>query len=335
MPQDLVNINELSQHQSKLEALGYTTLEQLTGAAQVSRPELSAYLGVDVSQLLDQLPVSASSIPASALNIIATSEYPLGVALDYIPYPATAPSIPLAGAPAGAAANVNLIPTMPAIRDQGDRGTCVAHAALAVYEQFLHTNGATHDLSEQFLYWNCKRNDGIPTLEGTWLGVAFPLLKRDGCCLENTWQYNPAIVQHNEGQGPPPSGAQLEALTFRISLSKQIASTSVKDIKNQLTSGRCVAFSIPVFNSWYRNSYVALTGDIVMPIPGEVRVGGHAMCMVGYEDLPNRPEIGGGQFIIRNSWDKRWGIQSPFGAGYGTIPYDYIARFCSEAYSVD
>jgi len=58
------------------------------------------------------------------------------------------------------------------------------------------------------------------------------------------------------------------------------------------------------------------------------------MCLVGYTDMPGRPEIGGGRFILRNSWGTLWAAQSSFGAGYGTIPYSYIARLCMEAYSI-
>jgi C1A family cysteine protease len=113
-----------------------------------------------------------------------------------------------------------------------------------------------------------------------------------------------------------------------------VAPASPIDYRNELLAQRAVAFSIPVFNSWYRSSVVVYTGDITMPIPGEVRVGGHAMCIVGCIDLPGRHEIGGGRFILRNSWDAKWGISSPYGTGYGSIPYAYIARFGTEAYSV-
>jgi C1A family cysteine protease len=229
---------------------------------------------------------------------------------------------------------VNLIPQMPTVRNQESRGTCVAHAALASYEHYLYVQGAYQDLSEQFLYWNCKRNDGIPNLEGTWLAIAIPLLQREGCCLETTWSYIPLPVPGNEGQGPPPGGAQLEALTFRVPGYKQLSPTFVDDIKNELAAGRCVPFSVPVFNSWLRSQWVAYSGDITMPVPNEVRVGGHAMCFVGYVDRPN-PGLGGGRFILRNSWGTtNWGINSSYGAGYGTIPYAYIARMGAEAYSI-
>lgn len=335
-----MNINavpSLVNHQAALRALGFSgeqSLEQIIGVAQVAGPELADYLQVSTDGLIVAINAAlpnANSVPNSAIQKIRHATYSLGVAIERLPRPAVAPSIavPAALPPA----NVNLISAMPAIRNQETRGTCVAHAALSVYEHHLNILGAFQDLSEQFLYWNCKRNDGIPNDEGTWLAVAMPSLQRDGCCLEATWPYEPQPIAGNEGQGPPPGGSQLEALTFRATSFKELSPTSVDDIKNELANGRCVAFSVPVFNSWLRSSWVAYSGDITMPIPGELRVGGHAMCMVGYVDLPN-PGLGGGRFILRNSWGTDWGINSSFGAGYGTIPYAYIARMGAEAYSI-
>jgi C1A family cysteine protease len=329
------NVSTLSQYQDALNALGFSgedSLEQLLGAAQVAGLELAAYLEVPVLELIDTVNASASSasaIPQSALNIINQATYSLGVALDQIPLSTIAPSI---SAPiASLAATVNLISDMPPIRNQKDRGTCVAHAALAAYEHYLNTHGAYQDLSEQFIYWNCKRNDDIPNQAGTWLAVAFNLLGLEGCCLETTWPYNPNPISGNEGQGPPPGGAQLQAMSFRVPSYKNLSATYVNDIKNELAAGRCVAFSIPVFNSWWRSPWVANSGDITMPVPGEVMAGGHAMCFVGYVDMTD-PGLGGGRFILRNSWGDTWGINSSYGAGYGTIPYAYIAKMGMEAF---
>lgn len=333
MPHLLSDFPQLSAQLSRFQALGVETLEQLQGMAQVASIELRSYLGTDVDSLIAAIPASAEAIPAEALDIIATAEYPLGVELDRVPRLDVAPTFAEAFETAPGNCR-NLVAQMPPIRDQGSRGTCVAHAALAAYEQFLNAQGAYQDLSEQFLYWDCKKSDGIPTSPGTWLAIAMPLLQRDGCCLESTWAYNPLPIPGNEGQGPPPGGAQLQALSYRIASFRTIAPTSVADYRGELLAGRSVAFSIPVFNSWYRSTAVAYSGDITMPIPGEVRVGGHAMCIVGCIDLPTQEPIGGGRFIVRNSWDAKWGIKSPYGAGYGTIPYAYISRFGVEAYSV-
>jgi len=321
-----------------LKALGYLTLEQLMGAAEVSGQEMGRYLKVPLDQLFSNIPTAATTIPSDVVNQILDSEYALGFAVETIPSellaPPTAADLPEAAMIISPPPSVNLITQMPGIRDQGNRGTCVAHAAVAALEHYLGVNGAYQDMSEQFLYYDCKQNDGHVNSPGTWLGTAVPLLQRDGCCLEATWPYSPNPIPGNEGQGPPPPRAKVEALSYRVPSYKQLPSTSITDIKAELSAGRCVAFSIPVFNSWYRNKWVAYTGDIVMPVPGEVRVGGHAMCFVGYVDLPQNPELGGGRFLLRNSWDSKWGIKCSYGTGYGTIPYRYVASYCMEAYSI-
>ncbi len=336
---NIVHVTPLGNLRRSLKFLGFSgenSLEHLISAASIAGPELAKALGItrdELSQAVEKVSNNASQIPAQALEIIRKADYRLGVAIDKIPAVTVAYAVALpAGTPCPPL--VSLIPQMPIIQNQGQRGTCVSFAAIAAYEHFLKKAGAYQDLSEQFLYWNCKRSDGIPLSEGTWLGVALPLLARDGVCLETDWPYHAVPIAGNVGQNPPPAGSQLKALTYRVSSYNTLAPTSVSDIRQEICDQKCVAFSIPVFNSWYGSSTVANTGEITMPIPGEMRVGGHAMCLVGYEDLPNSPELGGGRFLVRNSWGGSWGISSPLGAGYGTIPYAYIAKFCSEAYSI-
>jgi len=307
-------IRQLSKYKKPLASLGYLTLEHLIYAAQVAGHELSDFLHVDLDELIKSVPVAAATIPAAALDSISSAEYPLGFAVETFTPPDTASQIPILPESVSLTCT-NLISQMPPVRDQGDRGTCVAHAALAAYEHYLQRSGAYVDMSEQFCYWNCKKHDRHPQTAGTWLSVAMSLLKRDGCCPETTWPYVSAPKPMDEGQGPPPGGSQAQALQFRIRNSNQLAPTSVLDLKTELAQSRVVAFSIPVFNAWYRNPWVAYTGEIVLPPPGSVRVGGHAMCLVGCIDLPDQPQIGGGKFILRNSWgEKKWGIKCPYGA---------------------
>jgi C1A family cysteine protease len=126
------------------------------------------------------------------------------------------------------------------------------------------------------------------------------------------------------------------ATQFRIPSFRQLAPNSVRDIKAELADGRPVAFSIPVFDSWYfDNPAVEHSGDITNPIPNEIAKGGHAMCVVGYEDSDDDPAAAGGRFWVRNSWGTTWANGSSTGTpGYGTIPYSYIAAYAMEAFCV-
>jgi hypothetical protein len=349
---------------SRLHALGIYSVEQLAGAAAAAGPELERYLGMSSldEQLMSRLP-AAAKLPRAALEKMDNYSYPLGVPVNAMAPPDTinpfavsvpilaptpsaagvastkgAPAAHARGGPPGAAAatdqpQVNHIPQLPAIKDQQNRGTCVAFASVAVFEHFLIVNGAAHGLSEQFLYFDCKRIDGHPNAEGTWVSFAFQCLSQDGVCLASTWPYDGNPVPGNEGQGPPPARALAEALSYRARNATRIAPNAVDDIKTVLASGRCVAFSVPVYNSWYQSAQVKYDGNITMPVPGEARVGGHAMCLCGYLDDPT-VGLGGGRFLVRNSWDGNWGIHCPYGTGYGTIPYAYIARYGTEAYTL-
>ena len=227
---------------------------------------------------------------------------------------------------------------MRPVRNQANRGTCVAHASLAVVEHYWGTQNIVVDLSRQFAYWDCKQHDGHLEEEGTWIGVAMSLLKSDGCPEENVWPYVPDDIPGNEGQGPASGSALAGAAQFRIPGFRQLAPNSVRDVKAELADGHPVAFSIPVFDSWHStfvNPEVEHSGDIPNPIPNEIANGGHAMCLVGYEDSNDDPAAGGGRFLLRNSWGTTWASGSSTGIpGYGTISYSYIAAYAMEAFSI-
>ncbi len=218
------------------------------------------------------------------------------------------------------------------IRNQGKRGTCVAHAVSALLEcQERRAGGPLLDLAEQFVYWNVKRQDGQPQQEGTWLRVAMPATSSDGACLESTWPYNPTPVAGAEGQGPPPSGAQNEARHHLLEDVRQLDPRNSAAMRDVLERGLPLAISIPVYNDWSSNAAANALGLIPMPLPNSVRTGGHCMCVTGYgwdAELP-----GGGYLIVRNSWGEVWAPQSPLGAGNGAVPFLYVDRYGWESWT--
>jgi len=57
-----------------------------------------------------------------------------------------------------------------------------------------------------------------------------------------------------------------------------------------------------------------------MPAEGEKWVGGHAICVVGYDDAKK-------WFKFKNSWGKTWGD-----GGYGYMSYDYMAEYLMDVW---
>ncbi len=225
---------------------------------------------------------------------------------------------------------VNLIDLMPPVRDQKERGTCVAHACAAVREYLLGPDAsAAANLSEQYLYWACKEKDNWPG-EGTWIKVGMEVLQAQGICPEPVWSYNPKKVADNEGQGPAPADAQEAAAAYKIAKGELLQARWVDSMKQTLAAGKPVAFAVPVYRYWLTEPAKS-TGDVRMPLSNEQTIGGHAMAMVGYQDDPSVP--GGGYFMIRNSWGETWAKDSALGAGYARLPYQFISQFGRSAYS--
>jgi hypothetical protein len=359
LPADHLRVDDTRiapQYKVKLKQLGYVSIEQVISVAGMKsvRSRLNHYLGTDVFKLLAEVPQRAI---APQLSFQArTANYSFGIRLK-APVKAVLPRLDMAAAqhvpviksafkppptPLGSSPDVNFGGSggnMPPVRDQANRGTCVAHAAVAAMEYYLITAGLakrdTVDLSEQFLYWNCKSNDGDPNGEGTFLSFAMPLLFSDGCCLESVWPYNPSPTPGSESQGPPPGGAKQDAATRKAPGTRKLSAQSVQEIKDALARNCCVAVSVVVFDENWMPPEIRSSGAVTLPIPGGISNEGHAICLVGYQDLDGEPELGGGQFILRNSWDSYWGVHCDFGTGYGTIPYGYLTTYGMEAYSIE
>jgi hypothetical protein len=318
-------------------------LVALVNCPDVVREPLARALGVDAAGL-DRIGQAAQAVIPATRDLrsvqlgldAAAADYGKGALLDE-------PDEVLAGRlllppyePAGARAllptSVSLLDQLPPLRDQGGRGTCVAHSVVAVREQLeLAAGGPEHlNLSEQFVYWWCKEHDSIPHIAGTYVSVGMRCLSQMGAPLEQTWPYVSYGQAGNEGQGPAPAAAENGERAFRTLRTQELNRTDIAGIKTCLNEGRAVAFSVPVFDSWYYSGATRRWGKITLPIGSEGPDGGHAMALVGYQDDPSA--AGGGYFLVRNSWQP-WAYDGAWREGYGYIPYAYISRHASAVFS--
>jgi hypothetical protein len=318
-----------------LASLGIEDAEQLLAIAAIPevRGELQLVLSLnddDFQLLLESLQQSLPADRVTLTSAPAPTEFGLGVLVPTMEMIAAAEASAME-VMAGAVAlpvSVNLIPYMSPIRNQASRGTCVSFALTALNEYILRRRGLVRDLSEQHLYYEVKLIDGAPNDCGTWQVRAVNALRGRGECREVIWPYNPNPPCNNHGM--LPAQARPDGLNYRLA-TLAVSPRNVLAYKTQMSLQRPVTLSIPVYNSWYQSAETRRSGRITMRVGNEAAVGGHAVCLVGYQDTASSP--GGGYFIVRNSWHTSWAYQSPYGAGYGTIPYQYITNDGWEAYT--
>jgi C1A family cysteine protease len=323
-----------------LAALGFEDCEQLVAASAVRgvQKRLRKEFGLDKSGFQSLLNKAKAGVPERVgfLTQAAPRDLGRGVITPSPDVIAAAESAAVARDSAVFSAqaealseSVNLIPFMPPIRNQGGRPTCVAFALTALNEYVLIRSGIPRGLSEQHLYYEIKLIDDAPTACGTWQSKAVTALRDRGQCLESIWLYDP--TGPCDDQGVLPSTARSNGLEYRLE-TVAVAARSVAAYQAHLAKRRPVTFSIPVYDSWYQSNEVRRSGRITMRIGNEPADGGHALVAVGYQNTPSSP--GGGHFIVRNSWGLTWANESPYGAGYGTIPYNYITNDAWEANSI-
>jgi hypothetical protein len=312
----------------RLADLWITTAEELVSAATPpdATRALAQYLGISEEDVLDLVDLADGALPEGlSFGLEDVEQYGLG-ALDE-PH-AEDPAMETF-AVAHLPAHIDLHLRLPAVRNQGQRGTCVAHACVAVREFLLGKENLHVDLSEQFAYWSCKQRDGRPG-SGSYLSVAMSCLEDTGVCLEQIWPYSDHTIAGNEGAGPPPAAAIEAAIPYRVEGSRELPARSLDDLRQALANEQPIAFAVPVYSYWFTDP-VKRAGDIRLPLVSDHLLGGHAMCLLGYQDDLQVP--GGGYFLVRNSWGMNWASRNTTAAGYCRIPYAYLQQYGAAAYT--
>jgi hypothetical protein len=318
---------------SKLADLGVFDVEQFVGLGAIGGTTtlLATHLGMSEAELSVKLTQYKAQIPDDLNAVLARPTddgyFSTGAFLTASPIKYSIKKQPKLD-PSKVPSSLSHIGSMFPIQDQGVRGTCVAFGATALHEFYARKSSKPRlqqKLSEQFLYEEIKRIDGSSGC-GTWLSVAIQVLNGLGQCPDNIWAYNPNPPCNNNGTEPKNARGFARSFPAR---GEMLGPKDVNGIRGALFDQSVVALSFPVFISWQYSAAVRLSGRITLPLSNETSVDGHCMCAVGYQDDPTYP--GGGYFIVRNSWGALWASESPYGGGYGTIPYQYIAQYGSEA----
>jgi C1A family cysteine protease len=200
---------------------------------------------------------------------------------------------------------------MTPVRNQGDEGTCVAFSTVAGMKEYQEQLDWKRymELSPRYLYSLCKKIDGHPDEEGTQIRYAMQVLKQSGVCEEKYWPYQP----HQTDK--PKAGSDKDAAKFKeLSYARLL---DLDEIKLCLAAkGPCVIGIV-----CYSGIMKTKTGKVPMPKDGEKPIGGHAICVVGYDDAKKLLKF-------KNSWTEQWGDR-----GYGYLPYAYVEKYMMDAWS--
>jgi C1A family cysteine protease len=199
------------------------------------------------------------------------------------------------------------------VESQDSLGSCSANAITNAYElcvNRMYPEYFTH-LSRLFIYYNTRLEHGIVEEdEGMFLRDGMKSLTRYGVCCEDLWPYD--ITKFNI---EPSEEAYEDAKKRRILRYQKLISTYY--ITEVLNNNKPVVFGMTIYDSFMNLNERIST--VSFPSRKEKSMGGHAMCMVGY-DLKKR------LFLAKNSFGTDWGED-----GYCWIPFDYIRQ---EGYDI-
>src|SRR4249919_1326585 len=215
------------------------------------------------------------------------------------------------------------------VEDQGNLGSCTAHAGTALYEYMERkaygSAGQFINGSRLFLYKTTRflmGQEGIGD-SGAYIRTTLGAIRMFGIPPEQYWPYTD---KDPEFDLEPPTLVTAMAKEwqsvkqFRLDYSDN-TDENIKRMKEYLAKGYAMQIGFTVSSSY---TQADKTGAIPYPSTNEAVEGGHSVLIVGYDDtikIPNsnNKDYETGAFLIQNSWGVDWGDK-----GFGWLPYRYF-----------
>ena len=202
---------------------------------------------------------------------------------------------------------------LPAVMDQGPVGSCVGHAVATAMSTRLRAQGLGQWVPAPLdLYLGARRREGTAARDaGCLVADALTHARAEGVASVNLWG---AVGW----EGPPSPSFDRERGLTRL-VNHEPLDWHLDTLRWELAVGFPIVVGIRVYQGLFG---VGADGEI--PLPEGNPSGGHAMCLVGYDD-------GRAAFRVRNSWGPGWGD-----GGDAWLPYDYATNpfWCGELHVV-
>lgn len=196
---------------------------------------------------------------------------------------------------------MDLSNVMTPVRNQGGEGSCVSFAAAAFKEfQESAVNGY---LAPRFL---------TDIIQESYDSGAYP---RDALIALQKMGIPPESCQPYKERTPTPACPHSLLLAAPNKIKAYARLYTVDEMKRYLCEHGAFLASFTVTDTWFKP-----VGGLVIP-EGPI-VGGHAVCVVGYDDER-------GVIKFKNSWGTEWGQ-----GGYGYLPYISVVQHLMDAWAV-
>ncbi len=222
---------------------------------------------------------------------------------------------------------VSLQQYCPTIRNQGYQGSCVgwssSYAARTILE--AKATGQRPDavaFSPSSLY----NQIALSGCQGAYINQAMDVMRERGVLPWNDFPYDESSCSNK------PNGSAFQKMaSYRTKGYNRLTQNEdprgeidLMAIKQNLAQGAPVVIGMMVGGSFMQGMQGQ---DVWLPSQNDYQMrgfGGHAMCVIGYDDYK-----AGGSFEIMNSWGKDWGDK-----GFGWIRYKDFGFFTKEAYGL-
>lgn len=227
---------------------------------------------------------------------------------------------------------VSLEQFCPPRLNQGQQGSCVAWASAYAARTIVQAQvkGSTPTKADAFspayMYNQIKIENS--DCQGSYLERAMQQMEKTGALPFSQFAYTDQSCSKQ-----PSSDDVQKAIPFRIKGSQRLSSeadpqsrVNMLAMKQQLAQGAPIVIGMMVGGSFMQGmqgqeAWIPQQSDLAMR-----GFGGHAMCVVGYDDFKFGDK---GGFLIMNSWGPEWGRN-----GMAWVPYDAFDYFTREAFAV-
>lgn len=233
---------------------------------------------------------------------------------------------------------VSLRKYAPKVKNQGSQGSCVGFSSCYAARSILYAIATGKDpnqtaFSPAYVYNQIKVGD---CMNGSYILDAMNKLQQEGVLPWNEFPYNENDCSELPRESEKQRAAQYRTLGYtRLTRSDKNYELDLDALKQNIAQGSPVVMAMPVGGSF--NELIGQKIKMWRPTksdwveinkyknrPANSSFGGHAMCVIGYDD-----DLEGGSVEIMNSWGEEFCDN-----GFFWMRYNDFLGCCREAYAL-